>query len=693
MTSSALDAGLRPRRIAIVYDNTLRPDTTGEYCRRALELLGMAVTHYLPQDAETIPPIYELYLRVDDDLEYALPAALRPVAYWAIDTHRDYDARLARARAADVVCCAQRNGAARMRADGLAAHWLPLACDPSIHRRLPGVAKATDLCFVGNTFPGDGERSRRVAWIRGRYPRSVVGQAYGEEMARIYTASRLVFNCAIRDDINMRVFEAVACGSLLVTNDLADNGQTHLFTPGEHLATYRDDAELAEVVERFLADETARERIAAAGMRHAQTQHTYERRMRDLLGVALAGTSLEAVYPVSQGRSTPSPAHPIPDAPICPVSDTRIRPVPDAPTHPRVAAPARPPAGAPTGRPVASIIIPAYNRLDQTQQCVAYLRAHTDLPYEILLVDNGSTDETGAWGRREGLRVIANPENRGFPTACNQGLLAADGDYAVLLNNDAYVSPGWLGRLVAHAAADESLGLVGPSSNFACSLQQVPTTYRTPEEWLAFAAELAERAAGQGQDVTRLVGLCLLIPRAVVQQVGLLDPRFGLGLFEDDDYCLRVRLAGYRLRWAQDVFVHHEGHQTFRALAEAEYRQRLQENRQRFLTKWSVGPLLAEWEAESALVARLQDGGADGWDLLRGGRYAEAYAGFEAAARSAPENLRNLLGLGLSAEGRGVPQAAAIAYQAILARAPDDPEARRGLARVRGGAPVMGTPR
>ncbi len=659
----------RHTRIAIIYDNTARPDTTGEYCRRALTELGVPVSHYLPSEAADIPPVYTFYLRVDDDQDYALPAALRPLVYWAIDTHLGYARRLAWAQTADAVFCAQRDGAAQMRADGIRnIHWLPLACDPAVHRRIPGTPKKYDVCFVGNTFPGDGERTTLVTALRGEFPRSFVGQAYGEEMAQVYSASRLVFNCAVRNDVNMRVFEATGCGSLLVTNDLAENGQDLLFTPGEHLVTYRTREDLFPAVRRLLGDEQARERMAEAGMRHAHAHHSYRRRMADLLAVVVAGEDLAEKYPV------PDPT----GAPMRVPSDRR------GPGHGdgsalRDAAAAHLLAHTPrpeTGRPRVSIVIPTFNNLRLTQECIRSIRGSTEVPHELIVVDNGSTDGTPAWARGEGLRVIANPENVGFPGACNQGIRASDGEYILLLNNDTQVAPMWLERLIAHAEADNRVGLVGPSTNFAAGCQRVPAAYRSREEFRAFAEQVARTNARQSQDATWLVGLCLLIPRRVVDAIGLLDERFGLGNFEDNDYCLRARVAGYRLIWAKDVFIHHEGHQSFRQLGDG-FRRLLEENARRFHAKWDL-----QQYPQGGVVPG--DGAERAWSHLQAQRYTEAYEAFEEWVRAHPRDARALVGLGLAAEARGAADAARIAYGAALALAPEDVDAARGLARVAG---------
>src|SRR5262249_18833742 len=115
------------------------------------------------------------------------------------------------------------------------------------------------------------------------YPTSFIGQRYFEEMAKTYSAARTVFNRSIKNDVNMRVFEAVACRSLLLTNDLSDNGQAELFRDGVHLATYRDADDLVDKLAYYLKRERLREKIAEAGMAEAVSSHTYRHRMERVL--------------------------------------------------------------------------------------------------------------------------------------------------------------------------------------------------------------------------------------------------------------------------------------------------------------------------------------------------------------------------------------------------------------------------
>jgi len=109
-------------RIAICYDDSLRPDTTGGYCLRALRRLASA-EHYPPERLARLPADHDLYLCVDDGLDYAFPrhpsrslgAGPHPSAFWAIDTHLNFPRALRRARDFDFVFAAQRQGAEQLR--------------------------------------------------------------------------------------------------------------------------------------------------------------------------------------------------------------------------------------------------------------------------------------------------------------------------------------------------------------------------------------------------------------------------------------------------------------------------------------------------------------------------------------------------------------------------------------------------
>src|SRR5207247_10473606 len=132
-----------------------------------------------------------------------------------------------------------------------------------------------------------------------------------------------------------------------------------------------------------------------------------------------------------------------------------------------------------------------------------------------------------------------------------------------------------------------TVGLVGPVTSYAAPPQQIAITYTDLADLPAFAACRRQAYARQALQVDRLTGFCLLVRRAVLDQIGGFDERYGLGFFDDDDLCVRARVAGFRLLVALDVFVHHFGSRTFAGLG-IDCRQQLQDNFQHFPRQWGT---------------------------------------------------------------------------------------------------------
>jgi len=248
----------------------------------------------------------------------------------------------------------------------------------------------------------------------------------------------------------------------------------------------------------------------------------------------------------------------------------------------------------PHGRPakLTSIIIPCFNQIAYTKLCLQSIEKYTTVPYELILIDNGSTDGTQAFleeysRSRAGCNVILNKRNLGFAGGNNQGITAAKGDYILLLNNDVVVTEGWLERLITHIESDPSIGMIGPMSNSVSGPQLVKDARYGEDlnKMQIFAEEYSRKNLGKRQDILRLVGFCLLIKKEVIDIIGGLDENFISGNFEDDDLCLRSFVAGYRNVMAGDVFVHHYGSMTFKGNG-IDYRATMQVNRQYFADKW-----------------------------------------------------------------------------------------------------------
>ncbi|MBM3268966.1 MAG: glycosyltransferase [Candidatus Sericytochromatia bacterium] len=246
----------------------------------------------------------------------------------------------------------------------------------------------------------------------------------------------------------------------------------------------------------------------------------------------------------------------------------------------------------------ASIVILTRNTLWCTELCLYAIERYTREEHEVIIVDNASTDGTREFLRdyarnRPHVTLVFNETNAGFAAGCNQGIAAARCDHIVLLNNDVVVTDGWLSRLL-RPLRDPAVGIVGPRTNCVAGTQlvkEVPYDTGSLQGLQPFAISWARRHAGRGSFDDVAIGFCMLIRGEVVRQIGGLDPRFGTGNFEDDDYCLRAQIAGYRVFVADDCFVHHFGSQTFqseRKRASLDYSELMEKNKKFFMDKWGV---------------------------------------------------------------------------------------------------------
>jgi len=240
----------------------------------------------------------------------------------------------------------------------------------------------------------------------------------------------------------------------------------------------------------------------------------------------------------------------------------------------------------------ASLIILTYNNLDYTRLCLDSIYARTRHPdFEVILVDNASQDETQEFLREfaqqhANVHLILNQTNQGFARGNNQGADAAQGQVLVFLNNDIVVTEGWLSGLLRHLE-DPQVGMVGPVTNASGNQSRIPVDYETLEDMPAFAAQYTADHRGQAFEIRMLPFQCVAIPCSVFEQVGPLDERFGVGMFEDDDYALRLKQHGYKILCAEDVFVHHWGSASFSKIDFTAYWDLFRKNLQKFEAKWN----------------------------------------------------------------------------------------------------------
>lgn len=191
----------------------------------------------------------------------------------------------------------------RLRALGVASEYLRIGFEPRVLDRLGPVTRNRPVTFVGGLSPAHARGNRLLEALARRIPLEVFGygaetlpgdsavrgrhcgEAWGLDMYRVLAESQITINRHIdvaEDNANnMRLYEATGCGALLVTDAKKNLGE--LFRIGEEVLDYRDEDEAVALVERYLADGDGRERIARAGQRRTITEHTYERRIRELV--------------------------------------------------------------------------------------------------------------------------------------------------------------------------------------------------------------------------------------------------------------------------------------------------------------------------------------------------------------------------------------------------------------------------
>jgi hypothetical protein len=230
----------------------------------------------------------DVYVWIDPAARY-FPLGIEdlpiPTACYVVDVHLGHW-RQAVARFFDAVFVAQQEYAAvyRQALGHSQVQWLPLAASSQVHypRQLPRIYQ---VGFVGNILRSHQRtpRARRLTRIAAQFTTNDLKRRYTpEEVGQVYNQSQIVFNVCLNRDVNMRVFEATACGALLLT-DANAAGLADLFNLGQEVVTYQNDEDLMEKLNYYLTHATEREAIAQAGRQRTQREHTYRLRAEQIL--------------------------------------------------------------------------------------------------------------------------------------------------------------------------------------------------------------------------------------------------------------------------------------------------------------------------------------------------------------------------------------------------------------------------
>lgn len=213
--------------------------------------------------------------------------------------------------------------------------------------------------------------------------------------------------------------------------------------------------------------------------------------------------------------------------------------------------------------PEISIVVPVFDHVRLTIECLmSVARCTTDISYEVVVFDNGSTDDTQkVLSAIPNLVYLRSGENLGFGPACNQGARVARGRYVVFLNNDVQVTPNWLSRLAGTFDEMERVGAAGPKVLFPDGRLQEAGAGLNPDCTSSLIGVFDDPNLDRfnyQREVDYVSGVCLMVEAARFQQLGGFDADYAPAYCEDADLCLRLRASGLRVVYNPSaVIVHH----------------------------------------------------------------------------------------------------------------------------------------
>lgn len=233
--------------------------------------------------------------------------------------------------------------------------------------------------------------------------------------------------------------------------------------------------------------------------------------------------------------------------------------------------------------PICDIIIPVWNQLRYTKECLTSLFKCTYIPSRLIIVDNASDAQTAQYldnikeEKPEQVILIRNTENLGFVKAVNQGINQSESPYICLLNNDTQLTSGWLAEILKVAESREDIGIVNANSNTLGSRPKMGQPLET-------LAREVKSYSGEYSELAWATGFCMLIKRKVIQEAGLFDEVYGMGTFEDADFSKRAQNLGYLCVCAKAAYVFHHERRSF--IKFKEFDQNFERNRQIFWARW-----------------------------------------------------------------------------------------------------------
>ena len=476
-----------------------------------------------------------------------------PTACWLIDTHLNLSWHLKWAERFSYVFLAQREYVQQFRDKGINAHWLPLACDPEIHAPAH-VQKQYDLSFVGSL--SHNPRRQSLLKILDAEIGIHCERCWWDDMARVISESKITFNNAVKNDLNMRVFESLSIGTLLLTDRAPGSGLETLFHDGEDLAIYRSDDELLEVARFYLANPLLQEQIARRGRQIVHTAHTYGHRAEDLLAVTLQDKKTTWTAEELRSRSIAGLQ------PSFAVQQSRQIHLKES---------------------TRSFVIPVLDYSPASPYNITTLLGDLEgIPGDVIVIFNNPAvaDELKTHPRIT--RSATMSENIGVARAWNVGISMATTPFVMILNADLHLEAPVIDAIEQGLTTLDRAACVGPQGSFV--------NYRLTRDFLYFGKDSFDEPT----EVDAVSGFLFGIRREQFGAGGLkFEEAFTPCYFEEWDLGLQIQQMGFK-SWIvpANSYDHHWGGsigglRTISCLGHEETAQKiLQRNRQLFLNKW-----------------------------------------------------------------------------------------------------------
>ncbi len=497
------------------------------------------------------PDLYLWVESVGGHYPLHLEAVTCPKACYLIDSHLHLDAHLDWARQFDVVFIAQREYLDDFRRHGSRVHWLPLGCDPEVHCQT-GDTKSHAVGFVGGVQSGS-RRERLLSELSSQIP-VYYERCFWDDMARLFSQSKIVFNEAVRNDLNMRVFEVLSTGSLLLTDMARKSGQDELFVDGEDYAVYRD-SNICDVARFYLDNEELREQIAARGQRLAHNAHTYAHRMADLLEVTLKGKP--DTFSAAELRERSLIAVPAVDAEI--------------------------PASTCISNSGRSFVIPVLDMSPASEyNILTLLQDLEEIAGDVIVIFNGQEVAERLKEHPRITRYAVMKQNVGVARAWNLGLEVAVTPVVFILNADLHVERAAIDALEQALFTLPEAACVGPQGSFV--------EYTLARDYIYFDK-------GTFNDPLEVDAVSGFFFAVKLQHFNEKIIRFENGFtpcyFEEWDLGLQIKKAGLKNYIVPVNDYDHHWSGTIRALRQIEFYEKaetageiLLRNRRMFLNKW-----------------------------------------------------------------------------------------------------------